>query len=92
MSDFNSFIHNNPGAARPGGDGPDEKQVKDFYDANKNKREDEHISAIFREAAKSKANGTLSDREIDAFVQMLSPRMNARQRKRLAEIARRLKS
>lgn len=88
MSDFKSFVN---GKSSGAGDNPGEQEVRDFYNAHKGKSEDELLTEIFRQAAKSKANGTLSAAEIDAFANMVAPRLNPRQRKRLQEIVRELK-
>jgi len=85
MSDFKGYSKSKKGK------GEDPQSVTDFYNANKNKSEDELLESIFREAAKNKANGTLTNAEIDAFVTMLSPRLNPRQRQKLQRLAAALK-
>ena len=85
MSDFKGY-------AKGGGKkGADRQSVSDFYNANKNKSQDELLQSIFAEAAKNKANGTLTNEEIDGFVAMLSPRLSPAQRERLKKLAAALK-
>ena len=85
MSDFKNYSKNKKGQ------GEDPQSVTDFYNANKGKSEDELLESIFREAAKNKASGTLTNAEIDAFVTMLSPRLSPKQRQKLQRLAAALK-
>ena len=85
MSDFKGYAKGKKNK------GEDVQSVTDFYNANKGKSEDELLESIFREAAKNKANGTLTNAEIDAFVTMLSPRLSPSQRQKLQRLAAALK-
>lgn len=85
MSDFRQYA----GGKKEKGES--KQSVTDFYNANKNKSEEELLTAIFEEAAKNKASGTLTNAEIDAFVTMLSPRLSPTQRQKLQRIAKALK-
>ena len=53
--------------------------------------EDEIISAIMLEAEKGRKRGTLSDKDVDNFANMLYPMLNPSQRKKLAEVVNRIK-
>lgn len=53
--------------------------------------EEEIISAIIEEAEKSRRNGTLSDADIDAFANSVSPLLTPVQRKKLAKVVKFLK-
>ena len=55
------------------------------------KNQSELIKAIYSEAKKGKENGTLSNRDIDNFVTMLSPILDEKKRKILAKVAEELK-
>lgn len=53
--------------------------------------ESEIVSAILKEAEKGRRNGTLTDSDIDNFVNVLSPMLNANQKKQLEKIVDRIK-
>ena len=53
--------------------------------------EDEIISAIMLEAEKGRKKGTLSDKDVDNFANMLYPMLNNTQRKKLAEVVNKIK-
>ena len=48
--------------------------------------ENQLLSAIMSEAKKAKANGTLSDKEIENFVATISPMLNKNQQKQLEKV------
>lgn len=49
------------------------------------------INAIIAEAAKSKANGTLTNADIENFVNTVSPMLNASQKSLLDEVVNKIK-
>ena len=53
--------------------------------------ESEIVSAVLKEAEKGRRNGTLTDSDIDNFVNVLSPMLNANQKKQLEKIVDRIK-
>ena len=53
--------------------------------------EQDLISAIIQEANRSRKNGTLSDSEIQSFVSTISPMLNEKQRKQLADVVNKIK-
>ena len=55
------------------------------------KSEDELLKAIYFEAEKSRRAGTLSDSDIDNFTNILAPILDDKKRKKLYEIANKLK-
>ena len=56
------------------------------------KNADEIMKAILKEAEKGRKNGTLSDKDIDDFSNMISPMLTDGQRKTLDKVVKRLKS
>jgi len=55
------------------------------------KSEDELLRAIYFEAEKSRKAGTLTDSDIDNFTTMLAPILDDKKRKKLYDIANKLK-
>jgi hypothetical protein len=55
------------------------------------KSEDELLRAIYFEAEKSRKKGTLTDSDIDNFTAMLAPILDDKKRKKLYDIANKLK-
>lgn len=53
--------------------------------------ENDLIAAIIEEANKSKQNGTLSEGEIQNFVNAIYPMLNEKQRKKLEKILQKIK-
>lgn len=53
--------------------------------------ESDLIAAIIEEANRSKRKGTLSEQEIQNFVDAISPMLNQKQRKQLGEIVKKIK-
>lgn len=56
------------------------------------RNENDLIGEIFARAAEGKKKGTLTNEEIDAFYKQISPLLDGAKRKRLQQIAERLKS
>lgn len=103
MKDFNDF---NKGDV-PGGQTADGKQTKQknnpvtadiagqfsaLASEYEGKNADEIMRAILKEAEKGRKNGTLSDKDIDDFSDMISPMLTDGQRKTLDKVVKRLKS
>ena len=55
------------------------------------KSQTELLKAIYEEAKKGKERGTLSNRDIDNFVSMITPMLDAKKRKILFKVAEELK-
>lgn len=80
---------------------PEEKKGRDKVDLNdylasfsrqyEGKSGDDVMRAILKEAEKGRANGTLTDKDIDEFSAMISPALNQEQNKMLEKIVKRLK-
>ena len=92
MEDFRSY------AGKNGGKKQSESVPNDIFGlvsslANKfdGKNQTELIKAIYVEAKKGKERGTLSNRDIDNFVAMLSPVIDDKKRKILFKVADELK-
>lgn len=97
--DFNEYSKSNNGGANG------KKTAKDYgldptlfnlvtsiagkYDG---KNQTELLKAIYEEAKRGKARGTLSNADIDNFVAMLSPMLDDKKRKVLFKIADELKN
>ena len=98
MKDFNYFKNEsaNPegnGGKAAGADYSDvSKQFAELSAAYEGKSADEIMKAILKEAEKGRKNGTLSDKDIDNFSDMISPMLNAEQRKTLGKVVKRLKN
>ncbi len=100
MSDFNSFVNDNPKRQTGRGEQP-ESSSQSGIDINsiismlagkyEGASEDEIIAAIISEAEKSRRNGTLTDRDLDNFQATLSPMLNEKQRRKLNKVIRYLK-
>ena len=87
MEDFNSFVND----AKTDGSGDIMSMVNSLASKFDGKSTNDLLSAIYKEAKKGKANGTLTNSEIDNFSAMLSPMLNDRQREYLRKIAEELK-
>lgn len=90
MEDFNSFVKNqdiNAKSATP--------NLTDLVSGLANKydgaSDKELMQAIIREAKKGKANGTLSNADIDNFASILSPMLDDKKRMYLRKIVAELK-
>lgn len=67
------------------------EMLKKFAGKYEGASEDEIMRAILSEAKRSRKNGTLSDGEIDEFVNAISPMLNAAQAKKLNAVAEKIK-
>ncbi len=90
MEDFNTYANN--AKEELNNENPDlTKTVMDLVTKYNGASEKELLSAIYKEAEKSRKRGTLSDTEIDNFVKMLSPMLDDKKRKKLICVANELK-
>ena len=89
MRDFNDYKKGQSDA--PNGNGGTYEFIKDFIGRYNGKSPEELYRAVFNEAKKRKAAGTLSDKEIDAFAATLSPFLDDEKRKNLYKIVEKLK-
>ena len=89
MQDFNDFASkdNNPNGKKQSIIDIVTKIASDFD----GKSQTELIRAIYDEARKGKANGTLSNQEIDGFYSVLYPMLDEKKRKILSKIVDDLK-
>ena len=94
MQDFNSYVNSQEENIKS----DIGKMDKNLYNLVQSlagrfdgKSQAELIKAIYEEAKKDKQNGTLSNREIDNFVNMLSPMLDEKKKKMLYKIAVELK-
>ena len=88
--DFNDYLKNN--SQQPN----DNSQglfglVSSLANKFDGKSQKELIDAIYSEARKGKQNGTLTNKDIDNFVSVISPVLDAKKRKYLIKIAEELK-
>ena len=88
--DFNDYLKNN--SEKP----TDNTQgifglVSSLASKFDGKSQKELIDAIYSEARKGKQNGTLTNKDIDNFVSVISPVIDAKKRKYLLKIAEDLK-
>ena len=93
MEDFNNFAKNfgkttENQNANAGGLFETVSRISKKFDG---KSTDELLRAIYKEAETRKRAGTLTNAEIDGFVAMLSPALDAKKRKYLIKIAEDLK-
>lgn len=92
MEDFNNYAKNseNNGGMKNAGGGLFEtvSRISKQFDG---KSTDELLRAIYNEAKARKRAGTLTNAEIDGFVAMLSPALDAKKRKYLLKVAEDLK-
>lgn len=91
MDDFRTYAGKN--ANNGGNSNPNNifNLVSSLANKFDGKNQSELIKAIYSEAKKGKENGTLSNRDIDNFVTMLSPILDEKKRKILAKVAEELK-
>ncbi len=66
--------------------------LKNFASKYEGASENDLISAIVKEAENGKKKGTLSNKDIDNFANMLSPMLNANQKKQLEMIIKKIKN
>lgn len=78
------------------GNNPNTADIAEQFSALASKYEgknaDEIMRAILKEAEKGRKNGTLSDKDIDDFSNLISPMLTDGQRKTLDKVVKRLKS
>ena len=98
MEDFNNYAKNHTagGKNKSGGaagstNGGLFETVSRISKRFDGKSTDELLRAIYKEAETRKRAGTLSNAEIDGFVAMLSPALDAVKRRYLVKIAEELK-
>ncbi|MBQ9735002.1 MAG: hypothetical protein IJV95_03985 [Clostridia bacterium] len=92
MQDFNGYAKggkNNGG--NNAGTNDIEKLVRALAGKFDGKSQSELIKAIYEQAKQGKERGTLTNRDIDNFVAMLSPMVDDKKRKMLNKIAEELK-
>lgn len=96
MQDFNSYVSNQQN--KKANDNIADNMDKSLYNlinslASKfdGKSQSDLIKAIYDEAKKGKQNGTLTNEEIDNFVNMLAPILDEKKSKILYKIAKELK-
>ena len=87
MEDFNSFANNDKGNKNSN----IYDLVKDLANKFDGKSSNELLTAIYKEAKRGKENGTLTNAEIDGFVNMLTPFFNDKQKVYLKKITDELK-
>lgn len=86
MQDFNDYV-NNQGKSNDNLFGI----VNDLAKKFDGKGQNELLKAIYQKAKEGKQNGTLTNSEIDAFANMLSPILDEKQRKLLKKVIEELK-
>ena len=67
-------------------------KAQQIYDTYKDKSEDDILAEIFKVAAESRDNGSLSDDDIDNFVSTVGFLLNDEQREKLSGVIEKLKS
>lgn len=107
MKDFNDFKKGGVPGGQTGGqptngerteqaNNPNTADIAEQFSALASKYEgknaDEIMRAILKEAERGRKNGTLSDKDIDDFSNMISPMLTDGQRKTLDKVVKRLKS
>ncbi len=94
MQDFNSYVNGQKDKQKNEANGMDKNLynlVQSLAGRFDGKSQGELIKAIYEEAKKGKQKGTLSNNDIDNFVNMLSPMLDDKKRKMLLKIAEELK-
>ena len=94
MQDFNSYVNSQNDKEKQSVNGMDKNLynlVGSLAGRFDGKSQSELIKAIYEEAKKGKENGTLSNADIDKFVNMLSPMLDDKKQKMLYKIASELK-
>lgn len=94
MEDFNSYCKNNGETSNANSGKPDPK-LADLLSSLAGKyngaSETELMQAIIKEAEKGKRNGTLSNKDIDNFANMLAPLLDEKKRSYLKKVVAQLK-
>lgn len=87
MRDFNNYnqknLNSNDNAMNT---------LKSFAKKYEGASEDQLLSQILIEAQKGRANGTLTDGDIERFRNMLYPMLNQKQREKLDKVIKQLKT
>ena len=65
--------------------------VKNIAKQYHGKSESDMMSAILKEAEKNRKNGTLTDKDLDGFLSLVSPLVDADKRKKLKNVIDKLK-
>jgi hypothetical protein len=66
--------------------------VKNLAKQYHGKSEDEMMSAIFKEAEKNRKNGSLSDKDLDNFLSIVSPLIDNDKKAKLKNVVDKLKN
>ena len=85
MQDFNDYVNNQGNSSDLFG------IVNDLAKKFDGKGQGELLKAIYQKAKEGKANGTLSNAEIDGFANMLSPLLDDKQKRTLKKVIEELK-
>ncbi len=85
MQDFNDYVNNQSNSNDLFG------IVNDLARQFDGKGQGELLKAIYKKAKEGKQNGTLTNKEIDGFANMLSPMLDDKQKKTLKKIVEELK-
>ena len=85
MQDFNDYVNNQSKSGDLFG------IVNDLAKQFDGKGQGELLKAIYQKAKEGKANGTLTNAEIESFFSMLSPMLDDKQRKTLKKVIDELK-
>ena len=72
-------------------DAKTERMLRSLLKDYEGRSEDELIASIVAVAAKKREEGTLTDKELDAFYQMLLPSVTPEQKKKLDQVMTMLK-
>ncbi|MBR1983503.1 MAG: hypothetical protein IKA12_02320 [Clostridia bacterium] len=85
MQDFNDYVNNQGNSSDLFG------IVNDLAKKFDGKGQGELLKAIYQKAKEGKANGTLSNAEIDGFANMLNPLLDDKQKRTLKKVIEELK-
>ena len=92
MQDFNDFIKNSEGNTSKENIDPNIfNLVNSLASKFDGKSQNELMKAIYEQAKRGKQNGTLTNKDIDNFANMLSPLIDTQKRKMLERIVAELK-
>lgn len=91
MGSFSDYVNSNETEKISGNANKAMEILKNVSSRYEGASESEMLKAIISEAEKSRANGTLTDKDLDSFFNMLSPMLNSGQVKRLEKIIAKLK-
>ena len=92
--DFNEYAKNNANNSQKNAYGIDDNlfnMVNSLASKYNGKNQTELLKAIYQYAKQGKENKTLTNKDIDNFVAMLSPMLDQKQRKLLHKVAEELK-